>query len=288
MGSLLPLLAAMLLVVIPLTAQERLPKSTLDRAAAVARVAVLTANDFNTLQSQAQSGDREAQYLLALAYEEGRLVARDFAVSRNWMLKSAEQGYVPAQARMGETYLPNFPKENAVIPDYGDAERWLRLAASQGNAEAQERLGTGYEQGWFGVSDYREALRWLRSSAEQGLPWAQIELGRMYRHGEGVPESDSIAASWFRKAADHFTDVGGVWEAVAELGYMFRDGRLHDWIEAYMWFEIIGVTFTPPSDSEMKWAARHMTKTQILEARRRAEDWIKRHTPQSENPAQVN
>ena len=54
----------MLLVVIPLTAQERLPKSTLDRAAAVARVAVLTPNDFN----------REAQYSLALAYEEGRLV----------------------------------------------------------------------------------------------------------------------------------------------------------------------------------------------------------------------
>ena len=66
------------------------------------------------------------------------------------MLKSAEQGYVPAQARIGETYLPNLPKENGVIPDYGDAERWLRLAASQGNAEAQERLGTGYEQGWFG------------------------------------------------------------------------------------------------------------------------------------------
>jgi len=125
-GSLLPLLAAMLLVVIPLTAQERLPKSTLDRAAAVARVAVLTPNDFNTLQSQAQSGDREAQYLLAFAYEEGRLVARDLAVSRSWMLKSAEQGYVPAQARIGETYLPNLPKENGVIPDYGDAERWLR------------------------------------------------------------------------------------------------------------------------------------------------------------------
>jgi TPR repeat protein len=200
MGSLLPLLAAMLLVVIPLTAQERLPKSTLDRAAAVARVAVLTPNDFNTLQSQAQSGDREAQYLLALAYEDGRLVARDFAVSRSWMLKSAEQGYVPAQARMGETYLP---KEHGVIPDYGDAERWLRLAASQGNAEAQECLGTGYERGWFGVTDYREALRWLRSSAEHGLPWAQVELGLMYRDGEGVPESDSIAANWFRKAADH-------------------------------------------------------------------------------------
>jgi len=204
------------------------------------------------------------------------------------MLKSAEQGYVPAQVGMGETYLRNLPKESGVIPDYGDAERWLRLAATQGNAEAQEWLGTGYERGWFGVTDYREALKWLRRSAGQGLPWAQLELGQMYRYGEGVPESHSIAASWYRKAADHFTDMGGVWEAVVELCYMYRDGSLHDWIEAYMWFEIIGVTVTPPTDSDMKWAARHMTKPQIVEARRRAEDWIKRHMPQSENPAHVN
>jgi TPR repeat protein len=276
MGSLLPW-AVVLLFGVPLPAQERLPKSTQELAAAVARVAVLTPRDFESLQSEAQLGDREAEYLLALAYEDGRAVTRDFAVSQNWMLKSAEQGYVPAQAGIGETHLRNLPKENGAIPDYGDAERWLRLAATQGNAEAQEWLGTGYERGWFGVTDYREALKWLRRSAEQGLPWAQVELGQMYQAGEGVPESDSIAASWYRKAADHFTDVGGVWEAVVELANMYRDGSLHDWIEAYTWFEIIGVAFTPPRDTEMKWAARHMTKGQIVEARSRADDWIKRH-----------
>jgi len=64
MNSLLPLVAAMLLVVIPLPAQERLPKSTQELAADVARVAVLTPSDFKTLQSQGQSGDREAQYFV--------------------------------------------------------------------------------------------------------------------------------------------------------------------------------------------------------------------------------
>ena len=36
-------------------------------------------------------------------------------------------------------------------------------------------------------------------------------------------------------------------------------------------------------DSDMKLSARHMTKAQIAEAQRRAEDWIKRHKPQPQN-----
>jgi TPR repeat protein len=35
-------------------------------------------------------------------------------------------------------------------------------------------------------------------------------LGRMYETGEGVPESNAMAAGWYRKAADHFRDVAGV------------------------------------------------------------------------------
>jgi TPR repeat protein len=69
-----------------------------------------------------------------------------------------EQGYVPAQAGMGEMYLRNLSKENGAIPNYGDADRWLRLAATQGNAEAQFWLGSAYERGLFGTTDYREAL----------------------------------------------------------------------------------------------------------------------------------
>jgi len=281
MGSPLPLTTAVLLCVFPLPAQERLPESTQELSAAVDGVAILTPRDFKTLQSQAQSGDREAQYLLALAYEDGRSVARDFAVSRSWMLKSAEQGYVPAQAGMGETYLHNLPKENGAIPDYGDAERWLQLAATHGNAEAQFLLGSGYERGLFGTTDYREALKWLRRSGEQGLPWAQFTLAQMYEGGEGVPESDSLAANWYRKAADHFTEVGGVWEAVVQLVYMYRDGRLRqDLVERYMWCAILDASFNPPSDHDIKWATQRMTKAQIVQGQRMAREWIQRHTRQ--------
>jgi len=63
--------------------------------------------------------------------------------------------------------------------------------------------------------------------------------------------------------------MGGVWEAEVQLSYMYRDGRLpEDNVQAYMWFAIVA------GDGDMKHVARHMTKVQILQAQRVAEDWI--------------
>lgn len=283
MRKVLPISAVLFLLVGVATAQHPLPASTQARFATVARLEALSLTDFTKVVSEAQSGHREPQYLTALVYEYGRLVARDFAVARSWMLKSAEQGYVPAQDGMGEMYLNNV-RDNGPIPDYGEAERWLRLAATQDDANAQFWLGAGYERGYFGAIDYREALKWLRKAAGQGLPDAQFCIGQMYQEGEGVPLSNALADSWFRKAADHFAyvgdqQVGGVWEAETELAYMHRDGRLPKYnLQAYMWFAIVDSSLNPPNDDDVKSVARHMTKAQIAQAQRMAEDWTKRHT----------
>jgi hypothetical protein len=54
---------------------------------------------------------------------------------------------------------------------------------------------------------------------------------------------------------------------------MYRDGRLpEDKVEAYMWFAIVG------GADDMKRVGRHMSRAQILQAQRRAEDWIKQHS----------
>src|SRR5713101_9909527 len=280
LSSWLSFIAAVFFVT-PLAAQQNLPKSTQEHFAASARVEALTLGDLKTVLSKAQSGDCEPQYLLGLIYERGLLVPRDFSATKSWMLKSAEQGYVPAQEVIGKMYLMGI-RDNGPIPDYGDADRWLRLAATQGDADAQFWLGTGYERGWFGGTDYREALKWLRKAAAQGLPNAQYCLGQMYEEGKGVPESDSLAASWYRKAADHFPRAGhegGIWKAEVQLVNLYRYGRLpKDDTEAYMWFAIVGSSVVPADDYDMKWAAQHMTKAQIVQAQRMAEDWIKRHT----------
>ncbi len=237
----------------------------------------MTINDFTKVVSQAQAGQREAQYLVALAYDVGRPVTRDHVAAASWMLKSAEQEYVPAQAGMGKLYIAGV-EDNGPLPHRADAEKWFRLAAAQGDADGQFWLGRAYQRGWFGGFDDREALYWLTKAAAQGLPIAQFSLGQMYEEGEGVPESDSLAASWYSKAADHSPAyLSGVWEAEVQLAYMYRDGRLKDKVQAYMWFAIVGSSVDPSSDEDMKQVARQMTRAQIVQAQRLARDWIKRH-----------
>jgi TPR repeat protein len=273
---------------VPLVGQERLPFSTEALHATLAKLRELTQSELSEVSLKAESGNREAQYWLALIYEEGQLVPKDYAASRDLMLKSAQQGYAPAQAGMGRFYL-NKSKGSTTVRDYGDADRWLRLAAMQGDAEAQFWLGAGYEQGWFGVTDCREALRWLGKAAQQGLPDAQFCLGQMYEDGEGVPESAVVAARWYRKAADHSPSwLGGVWEAEGRLADMYRDDRLpRDDVQAYMWFAVVSSTLDPPTHVGIKKISRRMTKAQIMEAQRQAEDWIKRHPLKTQNLAQA-
>ena len=284
-------LATTVFVAIPLLAQQNLPPSYIESLAARDRLENLTANDLGELTSTAQSGEPQAQYLLALFYSCCGPTPRDKAAAQRWMLKSAEQGYVPAQAGMGEMYLANHI--NGPVPNYADADRWLRLAAVQGEVEAQFWLGVGYERGYFGAIDYEESLKWLRKAAAQELPDAQFCLGQMYEEGEGIPKSNERAAYWFKRAADHFSDISGVFNAVGELAYMYRDGRLKgNDIEAYMWFAVVDSSVDPPidpaTDDDVKGVAKRMSKLDIAEAQQRARDWINRHPRLYRLPAVPN
>jgi TonB family protein len=283
LASLLLFVAAVLVVETPLlAAQQRLPDSYQARLATLDSLKNLTRSDISELTIKAQSGVPNAQYLLALIYDDGRVVPRDMAASTRWMLKAAVQGYVPAEVGMGKTYLVN--ARTGPVPNYADADKWLRMASMQGDAEAQFLLGDGYERGLFGAIDYREALKWLRKASAQGLPDAQYSLGGMYEAGEGVSESDEMAAYWYREAADHFAGMSGVWLAEIQLDYMYRDSRLkRDYEEAYMWAAIVGSSVDPIDDTDLKRAAEHMTKAQIAEAQRRTEHWVSLHTRQPKN-----
>ena len=73
----LPVFATFCFFVNVAPAQAPLPPSTQAQLATDARLEGMTPDDFTRVASQAQTGERESQYLVALAYEEGRLVTRD-------------------------------------------------------------------------------------------------------------------------------------------------------------------------------------------------------------------
>jgi protease YdgD len=82
--------------------------------------------------------------------------------------------------------------------------------------------------------DYAEAVKWFRFAAEQGRADAQYALGSMYLNGRGVKQ---------------------------------------DYILAYMWFDLSAAQKKEIAVTGRDQAARQMTPTQIVEARKLAGDW---------------
>jgi TPR repeat protein len=70
-------------LVIAAAAQQPVPASTQARLTTAARLDTLSLSDFTEVVFEAQSAHPEAQYLMALFYEQGRFVPRDFAVARD-------------------------------------------------------------------------------------------------------------------------------------------------------------------------------------------------------------
>ena len=60
--------------------------------------------DFNEAKARAETGDKVAQFDLALTYQWGTSVPTNYAEALKWYLDSAKQGYAPAQFCVGSMY----------------------------------------------------------------------------------------------------------------------------------------------------------------------------------------
>jgi TPR repeat protein len=264
---LLPCLAFLLLAVFALPAQQALSPAPFHVGYA-SQLPYLSHDELQQVISEAQSGDREAQYWLSFIYYSGKLVTKDREQFLGWLTKSAEQDYAPAQQILQAT--------NSTSPDRDTvyAWRWLYLrGAEQGNADSQLWLGVAYQQDWFGTTDLREAAKWYQKAAEQGEPDAQVSLGNLYEDGDGVEQSYALAADWYRKAAEHVPDLGGAGQGRFHLAQLYMDGQgvPKDYVQAYMWFSL-GPGGTIPAELRS-----NMTAAQILEGQRMTEQWKSCH-----------
>lgn len=84
--------------------------------------------------------------------------------------------------------------------DYSKAYYWFRKAANQGHAAAQYSLALLLTKGLGHPKDEREGATWYRMAAEQGHQAAQFNLAVMYENGQGVPKDLIMAYVWFALA----------------------------------------------------------------------------------------
>jgi uncharacterized protein len=250
------------------------PDSKQEGLAIWARLKLMSQSEFAELMARARSGDAAAQYQVGVAYGEGRHVPRDFDEAARWFLKSAEQGYPPAEG----IYGMSLQQSSAAA-----AERWMLRAAEHGDASTQFWLGVAYDDKWFGAQDPDLALKWYQKAADAGDPDAQVTLGQKYADGEGVKQSYEVAAKWFRKAAEHVPDLGGAGQGRQRLGQLYMEGLgvPCDYAQAYFWFSLRG----PDMATDAK---AHLSAEQVQEMDKLLKQWQEQHRVSPEVEAASN
>lgn len=84
------------------------------------------------LIENAEAGNPNAQYTMALYYKNGTELEKDLSKSIEWGQKSADQGYAHAQYYMGKCYLNG----EGVVQDKNKAIDLFEKSAQQGYSEA--------------------------------------------------------------------------------------------------------------------------------------------------------
>ena len=95
----------------------------------------------------------------------------------------------------------------------------LEEQAASGDAKAEYDLGQLYAAGRGVPQDFTVAAGWFRKAAEQGLVVAETRLAGLLLVGRGVAQSTREGIAWYQKAAKQ----GDVTSSVV-LGQLYEDG----------------------------------------------------------------
>lgn len=127
-------------------------------------------------------------------------------------LPMAEQGVADAQYGIAVMY----ENGHGVPKDEAKALEWYLKAAEQGDANAQFMAAVIYGRGTSVKYDVLERLKWYHKAAEQGHVMAQFFLALSYFEGNGAPQDSVLAFLWANLALEGTTgpDAQGIVEFI--------------------------------------------------------------------------
>lgn len=132
----------------------------------------------------AENGNPEAQYAVGKIYLVGTPdVLMDINEARQWLQKSANQGYKDAELKLAELAKLN-GSETAEV-------REIRKAAEAGNSDAQYKLSQMYFFGKGVEGNKVEFEKWLRKSAQGGNITAKVMLDALEKSNRSSSNKSS-------------------------------------------------------------------------------------------------
>jgi TPR repeat protein len=119
-----------------------------------------------------------------------------------------------------------------------------------------------------------EAVKWFRRAAEQNNADAAANLGWMYQQGEGVLQDDAEAVKWFRLSAEQNN-----FRAQNNLGTMYAEGKgvPQDDVLAYMWFNLAAASGGDDAARNRDKVAANLTPEQRADAQRMSRECTERN-----------
>ena len=137
------------------------------------------------LIEKAKSGDAEAQFRIASAYDSGRGAPRNGAKAMEWYLMAANNGMAEAQNSVGSGRQSEKKYEEALV--------WYTKAADQNHPLAINNLAYLYDLGLGVKQDRRKGFELYLKSANLGWAEAMWNLANMYGAGN-IGEKDLYSA----------------------------------------------------------------------------------------------
>lgn len=195
-------------------------------------VQTLAERSIEDIQTAAEDGDAEAQYLLAIAHLKGEGVAEDPKRTAYWLRRAATRGFSRAQYAYGQRLYWGWGNTE---PNKLEGFDWWLVAAENGNASALLVIGETYLYGWEGVpeQDLAQAEDYFNQALAVGASEAETYLGRLHteiakaaqktNNTEGFNQANAQRLAYFQKGAQK-----GFPGAMYRLAQMYRYGDYVD------------------------------------------------------------
>jgi TPR repeat protein len=184
------------------------------------------------LQQQANSGEAQAQFELALCYAKGTDIEKNLELAFDWHKKAVEQGHVDAQFTLGLYYFLNTGRKyfdmllckginnpniehthylavmlalsvNMKDADDNLAFSWFKKISENDSAEALYWLAQCYLDGIGTQQNDELAFDSFKKAAEHSYPNAYYPLALCYCDGKGCQQNYELALAWITKAVEY-------------------------------------------------------------------------------------
>lgn len=122
------------------------------------------------------------------------------------LLQASNKNDAEAQAFLSGIYLGHYGSGD--YKDIREGQKWLEKSAENGDVKSELRMGYNYAFGADGYpQDYTKALEWRKRLAVKGSSpehvEAQYNVGWQYLNGKGVEKDEFEAMKWFSMAAEN-------------------------------------------------------------------------------------